>query len=414
MSSNYKKRWNRVPEAAAATCFFCFPLLCSLILPYAENLRVHDCLIFHAFQSKSLVRGRYIGRPSCPNAPWNNTSKWEPQQSIRFQCFIPPKTSISDAKVKFFPHSKTDAVFRFQWPCCLSPWDWWASWAFEALGHWSWRCVNLMMFCVFWCFPMLIQGWFLPSVLSNLYGLLFFLSLKPYQSPVTLQATYIFTQLFDIRFWKLFSEAMDLVGSPGGIWWRKWWPDQAMKTTQIHQEILETKSKQSKYPTQWLASQAGLYHVHLPHFSAWNHRVAFLFQKKMIQNLGSWSLGIIHNYLHTWEVIQNKDYISMRCSPSFLQLSNIAKHLQWTLLSEPNFAQKSSGGVFGSAQKDTQWMVFFRWPELFIFIPHSILPSNLRAWHILGQVQDSPLKLQDFSRDHRTNMTHDLYKIWFE
>ena len=60
-----------------------------------------------------------------------------------------PNMSISHAKVKFFPRSKTDAVFRFQWPCCLSPWDWWASWAFEALGHWSWRCVNLMMFRVF-------------------------------------------------------------------------------------------------------------------------------------------------------------------------------------------------------------------------------------------------------------------------
>ena len=68
--------------------------------------------------------------------------------------------------------------------------------------------------------------------------------------------------------------------------------------------------------------------------------------------------------------------------------------------------------VFLVAPKKAPSEWFFRWPELFIL--HSRLPSNLRAWHILGQVQDSPLKLQELFRDHRTNMTHDLYKIWFE
>lgn len=133
----------------------------------------------------------------------------------------------------------------------------------------------------------------------------------------------------------------------------------SLKQSLSNQSIPSNRTFKSYLPQPlWHRRRDYTMFTYLSHFSAWNHRVAFLFQKKMIQNLGSWSLGIIHNYLHTWEVIQNKDYISMRCSPSFLQLSNIAKHLQWTLLSEPNFAQKSSGGVFGSGQKETQWMVF--------------------------------------------------------
>ena len=134
-------------------------------------------------------------------------------------------------------------------------------------------------------------------------------------------------------------------------------------------------------------------------------------RKKWFKTWGHDLWGLSISILHTWEVIQNKDYISMRCSPSFLQLSksqNISNELSYlNPISHKRFQE-----VFLVAPKKAPSEWFFRWPELFIL--HSRLPSNLRAWHILGQVQDSPLKLQELFRDHRTNMTHDLHKIWFE
>lgn len=167
-----------------------------------------------------------------------------------------------------FPHSKTDAVFRFQWPCCLSPWDWWASWAFEALGHWSWRCVNLMMFCVFLVLshahPRMISTVSIKqfvgsafhfnletrSVTCHTSGHLHFHTTLRYDQ--ILEAVHCggFPPLLQEKHQWSYGVKPWMVGSPGGTWWRKWWPDQVMKTTQIHQEILETKSKQSKYPKQ--------------------------------------------------------------------------------------------------------------------------------------------------------------------
>ncbi len=74
-----------VPEAAAAICFFLSTICVLSSYPRFRkfrhlNQKIHglfraiDCLmILHAFQSKSLIRGRYIGYPCCPNSPWNNT-----------------------------------------------------------------------------------------------------------------------------------------------------------------------------------------------------------------------------------------------------------------------------------------------------------------------------------------------------
>lgn len=245
--------------------FFCFPLVCcSLILPYAENLRAHDCLIFHAFQSRSLVRGRYIGRPSCPNAPWNNTyvlcecvSKWEPQQSIRVQCFIPPIPSQQNWCRLPFPMTLLLVSLRLV----------------GVLGFWGLRTLKLEMresddvlriLMLSHAYPRMIytvnMKWFVGSafhfnletrsVTCHTSGHLHFHTTLRYDQ--ILEAVHCggFTPLLEEKHQWSYGVKPWMVGSPGGTWWRKWWPDQVMKTTQIHQEILGTKSKQSKYPKQ--------------------------------------------------------------------------------------------------------------------------------------------------------------------
>lgn len=162
-----------------------------------------------------------------------------------------------------------------------------------------------------------------------------------------------------------------------------------------------------------MASQAGLYHVHLPltFLSMKSQGGLPIPEKNWFKTWGHdlWGLSIIICILeksYRTRTTYQWDALHRFCSSQTSQ--NISNELSY--LNPISRKRVQEAFLVPDKKKPSEW--FFRWPELFIL--HSRLPSNLRAWHILGQVQDSPLKLQDFLRDHRTNMTHDLYKIWFE